>query len=256
MRRSLLGLILLCAAAHPAAAQLRPLPLVEVPATSQARGYLVAVLLSADGGWVTFDRVVAGRLADAGVPVVGWSSLDYYRQARTPAEAAGDLATVLRTHLPPGARAYIIGYSFGADVLPFLVNRLPPDLRARVAGVAVVGPSSFAVFQFHASEWVGLLRGTRYATLPELRHLGDLPVLCIYGKNDRDAVCKTLMMPNVRVAEVDGGHRMAGISATVGELIVRAANEAASAGGSGEQTRAVARTHAAPAGVTPPRGGL
>lgn len=227
MRRPIIALCALalapvCAPAR-AGAQL-PMPLVEVPATGGVPHKLVAVILTADGGWATFDRVVAARLAASGVPVVGWSSLDYYRRQRTPEGAAADLAQVLRHYLPPGdGRAYLVGYSFGADVLPFLINRLPPDLRRRVAGVALVGISSFAVFQFHASEWVGVLRGPRYATLPEARRLRDLPVLCVYGRGDHDAVCDSLGLPNATVVAIDSGHRMAGVSETVGDMLVRAA---------------------------------
>jgi len=222
-----LGVLALAFGPQRAAAQARPaLPLIEVPAAGAAKEphRLVAIILTADGGWATFDRVVATRLAASGVPVVGWSSLDYYRTQRTPEGAAADLAALLRRYLPPGdGRAFLVGYSFGADVLPFLVNRLPPDLRRRVAGVALVGISSFAVFQFHMTEWVGVLRGPRYATLPETRRLRDLPVLCVYGRGDRDAVCDALAMPNATVVAIDSGHRMAAVSASVGDLLVRAA---------------------------------
>jgi type IV secretory pathway VirJ component len=259
MRTIVCGLSLaLAAVAVPVAAQQRSaLPLVEIPAVGAAHGGLVAVILSADGGWVTFDKVVANRFAAAGVPVVGWSSLDYYRTPRTQDEAAADLARVLRTHLPAGARAYLVGYSFGADVLPFLVNRLPADLRARVAGVALVGLSSYAVFHFQPGEWVGLLRGPRYATLPEVRRLGDLPLLCVYGSGDRDAICEGLGIPGARVVAVPSGHRFAGISPQVADLLVRAATAPAVAVRRvGERMGAAAGGADQPARVTLSRGGM
>ena len=157
------------AVARAQAPPVSDLPLVEVPAPGPPAGGLVAaVLLTADGGWAALDRGVAAALARDGVPVVGWSSLDYYRTARTPEKAADDLARVLR-HYPArwgGRRALLIGYSFGADVLPLLVNRLPPDLRPRVAGGALIGFSREAVFEFHVSNWLGVVRGREYPTLP------------------------------------------------------------------------------------------
>jgi type IV secretory pathway VirJ component len=243
MRRYGIVLFALALAAAPARARAQlPLPLVEVPAAGGASHGLVAILLTADGGWAAFDREVAERLAAAGVPVVGWSSLAYYRRQRTPEGAAADLALVLRHYLPPGdGRAYLVGYSFGADVLPFLVNRLPPELRRRVAGVGLVGLSSFAVFQFHASEWVGVLRGPRYATLPEARRLDDLPVLCVYGRDDRDEACDALSMPNARVVAIDSGHRMGGVGAMVGDMLVHAAASAAAPAEAVGATRARSR---------------
>ncbi|HEX6747193.1 MAG TPA: AcvB/VirJ family lysyl-phosphatidylglycerol hydrolase [Longimicrobium sp.] len=203
------------------------LPLVEVPAQGRPAGDLIAVMLSADGGWATLDRGVAAGLARDGVPVVGWSSLDYYRRPRTPAEASADLARVLRHYLDAwrGRRALLVGYSFGADVLPLLVNRLPADLRARVAGVALIGFSPRAVFEFHASEWVGVVRGQQYPTLPEVRRLRDLPVFCIYGTGDRAEACAGLGMANATIVAIPSGHRMSGVAATVGQVVDREARE-------------------------------
>jgi len=215
------------AAARAQAAPLGDLPLVEVPATGRPAGGLIAVLLTADGGWVTLDRGVAAGLAADGVPVVGWSSLDYYRRPRTPELASADLARVLRHYLDAwgGRRVLLIGYSFGADVLPLLVNRLPGDLRARVAGVALIGFSSDAVFEFHPSEWVGVVRGRRYPTLSEARRLGDLPLLCVYGERDRDEACARLGMANATVVAIASGHRMGTVTAEVGEAVRRQARE-------------------------------
>jgi type IV secretory pathway VirJ component len=218
------------AAPAPARAQgtaLRDLPLVEVPVKGPPAGGLIAVLLSADGGWVTLDRGVAADLAADGVPVVGWSSLDYYRHPRTPEAASADLARVLRHYLDAwgGRRVLLVGYSFGADVLPLLVNRLPADLRARVAGVALIGFSPAAVFEFHASEWVGVVRGRRYPTLSEVRRLGDLPLLCVYGRGDRDEACERLGMANATVVVIASGHSMGPVTAAVGEVVRRQARE-------------------------------
>ncbi|MFL5541639.1 MAG: AcvB/VirJ family lysyl-phosphatidylglycerol hydrolase [Longimicrobiaceae bacterium] len=217
------------AAARAQAAALRDLPLVEVPVRGEPAGGLIAVLLTADGGWATLDRTVAAGLAADGVPVVGWSSLDYYRRPRTPDAAAADLARVLRHYLEAweGRRVLLVGYSFGADVLPLLVNRLPGDLRARVAGVALIGLSPDAVFEFHPSEWVGLVRGRRYPTLSEVRRLGDLPLLCVYGVGDRDEACGRLGMANARVVAIASGHRMGPVAAAVGAEVRRQARELA-----------------------------
>jgi type IV secretory pathway VirJ component len=213
--------------AAPAAAQQAPvngLPLVEVPAEAPRSGDLIAVLLTADGGWAALDRGVADDLARGGIPVVGWSSLDYYRKPRTPDEAAADLARVLRHYLPAwGARrAMLVGYSFGADVLPLLVNRLPDDLRQRVAGVALIGFSPNAVFEFHVSEWLGMVRGRKYPTLPEIRRL-NVPVLCVYGVGDHDEACGELGMANATVVAIRSGHKMGSVAGPVGAAVLREA---------------------------------
>lgn len=187
------------------------LPLVEVPApgASAPGGGMMAVVMSGDGGWVGVSRSVAGALARQGIPTVGWNSLRYYRTPRTPQEAAEDLQRVVDTY---GAawgrpRVLLVGYSFGADALPFLVSRLPADVRGRVAGIAVVAMGRDAAFEFHFRDWISR-ETTQFRVVPEVRGLGRVPLLCVYGARDRETkvACPLLRDTGARVVRLPGGH--------------------------------------------------
>src|SRR6266849_3667469 len=118
------------------------LPLVEVPATSGASDTLV-VFVSGDGGWAKIDKSISKILADNGMPVVGLNALQYFWTKRTPDGAARDLQSILEKYLATWKkeRVLFVGYSRGADVLPFMINRLPPELRSKTRLVALLGPS-------------------------------------------------------------------------------------------------------------------
>jgi type IV secretory pathway VirJ component len=53
------------------------------------------------------------------------------------------------------SRVLLVGYSFGADTLPFIVNRLPADLRPAVATVSLLGISANASFEIRVAGWIG-----------------------------------------------------------------------------------------------------
>ena len=55
--------------------------------------------------------------------------------------------------------------------------------------------------------------------LPEARKLSG-PVLCVYSKDDADALCPKVGMPNVRVAALPGGHHFGGAYSKLAELIL------------------------------------
>ena len=71
---------------------------------------------------------------------VGFDCLKYFWKARHPAEVASDLESAIRHYLGAWSkrRVLLVGYSFGAGWLPFLVNRLPQDLQDRVGLVALL----------------------------------------------------------------------------------------------------------------------
>ncbi|HEV8629422.1 MAG TPA: AcvB/VirJ family lysyl-phosphatidylglycerol hydrolase [Thermoanaerobaculia bacterium] len=187
------------------------LPLVELPAQGSKQPELV-VLLSGDGGWAGIDRDVGGALAAAGLPVVGWNSLQYYWHAKTPERAAADLGRILRHYLYAWheERAVLIGYSFGADVLPFLVSRLPADLRGKVALVTLLGPSHGASFEFHVAEWLGAAAAGELPVLPELAQLRGTRVLCLYGEKEDDTLCRGLDPQLAHSIGSPGAHHFGG----------------------------------------------
>ena len=188
------------AEAPPARApEIGDLPVNEVPASGNSTE--LALLMTGDGGWAGLDQELAARLAQSGVPTVGLNSLKYFWSERTPEETARDVARLMRHYLAVWnkQRVLLVGYSFGADVLPFVVNRLPADLRARVASVSVLGIDSNASFEVSVADWVGSDDGGP-PTLPELAALGHMPVLCIYGEGEEDSICPDLAAERCRDA--------------------------------------------------------
>ena len=160
-------------AARGSAIGLEDLGLVEVPASGGADRGVMAVILTGDGGWADIDKSLAAGLAGAGVPVVGWSSLRYYWTPRTPEAAASDLARIVEHYTAAWKkeRVLLVGYSFGADVLPFLVNRLPAPARARISSVSLLGLAETAAFEFHVASWLGHGGDTNHPTAPEVARM-------------------------------------------------------------------------------------
>jgi type IV secretory pathway VirJ component len=180
------------------------LPLTVVAA--RRPGDTLAVLLSGDGGWAGLDRAVASSLAASGVAVVGWDSLRYYWTPRTPDTAARDLARVLqhyRTALKR-PRIVLIGYSFGADVLPFLARRLPAELKRDIAKIVLLGPGPRANFEFKLTNWLGGNRGG-LDVYSEAVQLSGMSLLCVRGVDERDSLCPRLATM-ARTVTLPGGH--------------------------------------------------
>jgi type IV secretory pathway VirJ component len=206
-------------------AELGDLPVVEVPAQPNAPpSEAFAILMSGDGGWAGIDQSIAAALSAKGIPVVGWDSLRYYWTARTPEGLAADTDKVIRYYLSHFGkkRVLLIGYSQGADVLPFAVNRLPPASKAPVSLMAILGMSEHALFEFHVSSWISD-DTSGPATLPEVNRVAGMPVLCIYGEDEHDSLCPKLDPKKFNVVKVKGGHHFDGNYAGLADDILAAA---------------------------------
>jgi type IV secretory pathway VirJ component len=216
--------------AAPPPPGLSDLPIIEIPAQSgalrsaAAPGDSFAVILSGDGGWAGLDQDVAGALSAKGIPVVGLDSLRYFWSARTPDGLAADVDRIIRYYLAHfhKGRALLIGYSQGADVLPFALNRLPAATRAQVALAVVMGLSEHALFEFHLSSWVSDSNAGP-ATLPEIEHISGVPVLCIYGEEESDTLCPKLDPTRFSIVKLKGGHHFDGDYAGLAQKILTAA---------------------------------
>jgi type IV secretory pathway VirJ component len=199
-------------AANTLNTSLNDLPLIEVPAQERSSDIL-AVIISGDGGWAGLDREVGGALAQHGIPVVGLNSLRYFWTKRTPEGASEDLARIVQhyRHAWNKTEVLLIGYSLGADVLPFMTNRLPADLLDHVRAIVLLGPGKKAEFEFHLSDWLSSMEDvSAKPLLPEVKKLRGKKMLCIYGAGEKDSLCPELGHDLAEPMRMPGGHHFGG----------------------------------------------
>lgn len=190
------------------------------------RGDAFAVFLSGDGGWAALDRAVANDLAAAGIPVVGFDSLSYFWKRRTPEETAQTVDAVVARYRRRWkmSAVILIGYSRGADVLPFVVTRLPEDTVRRLRLVCLLAPAEWIDFEFHLTDWLhGSKPRNALPVVPEIEKLKEFPLLVLYGRDDHES-CGARLDPSLgTVIALPGDHHFARDYARISELIRQSA---------------------------------
>ncbi|HEX6121401.1 MAG TPA: AcvB/VirJ family lysyl-phosphatidylglycerol hydrolase [Dongiaceae bacterium] len=204
---------------------LSDLPLIE-NGLPDPKGRPLAVILTGDGGWASIDRDIGDVMNKSGVNVVGLNTLQYFWSAKTPEQSSKDLGRILRWYEGAWAPSSImvIGYSLGADVLPFMVNQLPADQQSRIATVAMLGAGHEADFAVHVTDW-----------LISEKHDGSLPIkpeadkivaanrLCIYGEEETsESLCPTLDAAKFTIIKTKGGHHFGGDYTALADEILKA----------------------------------
>ncbi|MGB3106509.1 AcvB/VirJ family lysyl-phosphatidylglycerol hydrolase, partial [Sphingobacterium siyangense] len=103
----------------------------------------LVLYLSGDGGFNSFSNKLCELIAGAGYTVAALDSKNYFWKKKSPNEIAGDISNTLKTLLSSrqNMRLFVVGYSFGADAVPFIVNRLDPVVKKNVKSVVLLEPS-------------------------------------------------------------------------------------------------------------------
>jgi type IV secretory pathway VirJ component len=184
---------------------------IERPAAHP--GDTLAFFMTGDGGWSCIERKISRELNGDGISVVGFNSLRYFWTARTPQITAADVERILKASLArwTSKRILMIGYSRGADVVPFVLNRLPPELRQRIVLVALLGVEPTIDFDLHLwdSIW-GKAGPADVAVLPEARRLDPTKVICVAGTEDPNTLCPQLATLGIEMLRFPGGHHFGG----------------------------------------------
>jgi type IV secretory pathway VirJ component len=165
---------------------------------------------------------VASALVKDGVPVVGLDSLKYFWTARKPDGVAADLSRVIDYFSEAWGKekVLLVGYSRGADILPFAANRLTPGAKARVGLLVLLGPGREAEFEFKLTDWLGRSGGGA-SVKPEAEAWSGSPVICFYGKADKGNLCEILDPARFTMVKLDGGHHFGGAYADIAARILK-----------------------------------
>ena len=167
----------------------------------------VTLFLSGDGGWRDLDRDVAGEMAKIGYPVVGIDTLRYYWQHKSPEQSAKDLTELMQHYRQKwGTKRFVLaGYSFGADVLPAIYNRMPENEQQRVDAIILLAFARTGSFEIEVEGWLGNA-GKEAATGPEMAKLPPEKVVCIYGEEEVDESGCTDKTAVGEALKLPGGH--------------------------------------------------
>jgi type IV secretory pathway VirJ component len=203
----------------------RDLPIVELRAAHPTSNTVV-IILSGDGGWADIDQKVGQRLQARGVSVVGLDMRDYLRKGHPDSAITGrDVSRIARRYMALWQKqnVAIIGYSRGSDLAPFAANNLAPDIRPHLKLVAMLALLERASFTYHFSDlWRTTSGKGDIPILPELEALKGVPMLCVYGKEESESLCRSAPPGLMTVIARNGKHHFDGDYDSLGNIVYQA----------------------------------
>ncbi len=188
----------------------------------------LAIVLSGDGGWWgDLDRKLAERMGATGYAVVGFDTNTWFHQRRTPDEIAAEITSLIQDYRARtgASEVALVGYSFGADVLPLAFNRLKPAIARRVSAIVLIAPSRGVDPRVTLLEQTGLQKPS-IDLAPEFTLLPVKKVLCVYGADEAaDSGCTTPQLQISKVVMLPGGHHFDGLLDHLAQPVLDALTE-------------------------------
>lgn len=170
------------------------------------------IFLSGDGGWYNFEQRISDRFAMLGIPTVGLDVKKYFWNRRSPKETTDDIVKIIQAYeMKWDKHSFLLmGYSMGAEVLPFVLNRLPAAQKANLVGMVLLSPAGKGDFEIHLTTMLGL--GSSKNDYDVRQEISLIPekwqkrVLIINGDAEKSTLSDQLRMTQVRFAKVNGDH--------------------------------------------------
>jgi type IV secretory pathway VirJ component len=188
--------------------QVKNLPLVITNAKIRNKEAPIAFLISGDGGWYGFEQSIADYIARLGIPTIGLDSRKYFWDRKTPEETAGDVAKALNYYSKEWRKDHfiLIGYSLGAELVPFIANRLPEEIRSNVDAQALLSPEATTDFEVHISNMLGMgNRQNTYNVIDEIKR-AKVTTLLILGSGEKSEVPELLKGTSAVCKIIPGDH--------------------------------------------------
>jgi len=202
-------------------AQTTSLPLVFYSSADTSRPLIFYI--SGDGGINKFSTSFMQVLNKQGYAVIGLNSKDYFWSRKKPGDAAKAIeAGINETNkLWKKKNIVLIGYSFGADVAPFMLTNFSAALTGKINHLILLSPSPKTDFEIHVLQMLGWEKNSGESVPAEINKLLK-PVTIIVGDDENEFPFSELTIKNKQVIKMPGGHHYDGdVNALCRQIILQ-----------------------------------
>jgi type IV secretory pathway VirJ component len=196
------------------------LPLKEWSATEHDKPLLFYI--SGDGGMNSFSTSLCEKLHSRGFDVVALNAKSYFWSKKTPDQTAADVNNFLREKLigRKNQQIVLIGYSFGADVLPFILNRFSKEIDDKVLGSFLMASSGSTDFEIHWSDIFGENTKRNMDVVSEINKLTDEKLVIISASDDKNFAVNKITLKRFTREVLPGGHHFDGDTDEIVKVII------------------------------------
>jgi type IV secretory pathway VirJ component len=130
------------------------LPVIE--SRSGGNNHFYVILLTGNGGWKDLVQSVTRYMNSKNVSVLAINTQKYLWSEKKPAQIASDLEYLIDLYNNKWGQKEVVlmGYSMGAEVLPFAVNCMEDKYLPELRDLILIGPWQKATFEVKLEDYI------------------------------------------------------------------------------------------------------
>lgn len=179
--------------------------------------------ISGDGGLNQFSTDLSVGINRKGFSTIALNARSYFWNKKPAEQASRDIAAAIEREMVAGSHKtfVVVGYSFGADVLPFVVNRFPPALRRKLQSVVLISPSVSTDLQIHLLDMLTSSSRRNMDVVSEINRMGTLKTTIFFGSDEKDFPVSKITLANHDIEILPGGHHFEGNTSDLANYVVK-----------------------------------
>ncbi|WP_294187875.1 AcvB/VirJ family lysyl-phosphatidylglycerol hydrolase [uncultured Sphingobacterium sp.] len=169
----------------------------------------LVVFITGDGGYNNFSKSLLRYFEREGFDRLILDSKKYFWKKKTPKEASQDFERYIHLYLEKSKcdNIYIIGHSFSAAILPFIIHHFSAALQKKIRHATFLSPDRYASLEVTLSTMLNFKqKANEYEVLPEaikLKSISSTYVFCKEGEEDLASLFQKAGLP---VTRLEGPH--------------------------------------------------
>jgi type IV secretory pathway VirJ component len=198
------------------------MPLTLIP-TAQKDTLPLVFMISGDGGWTSFDHSLGEMLADKGMPVIGLDAQKYFWNEKTPQETALEISKAVVHYMQQwNKKSFIlIGYSFGASIVPFVANRITGNIKESLKAIFSLSPDEKGDFEIHIADMLSFSSSEdNYDVIQEMKKVKGPRINIIFGLDEEVSERNKFVLSGVQMKLLPGNHHYNNNYKAVAEVVM------------------------------------
>lgn len=177
---------------------------------------------SGDGGLNRFSNELCTAINKEGFDVDALDSKSYFWSQKTPAQTAENISDFLSKKITrrQNQQIVLIGYSFGADVLPFVLNRLPKNIADKIKVSFLMASSGSTDFVIHIADLFGSGKRRGMDVLSEVNKISNQKIVILNSSDDKQLDPGKITIKHITEI-LPGGHHFDGDIDEIVQAIIK-----------------------------------